>query len=287
LHREKNRHQFFSCFIILSGISQILDDSTKQIYGYTTTKFTTEDEIYSGRNTFFTIDTTINDLHRYYYTYKPKQSYQDLGVLGSAAKPIFWEQSKEIGIRSGMNGFDIYAPNPKKIKYYNTKSPFSELYYVQCRGCEEILTGEISRNINKNANVGIKYTRFNSLKQIGSTGNNRVNKYADHNSLVLYTSINSKNDRYKLLANYTHFNHYTLDNGGIRPISGDSAFRDQLIQYQLTKVNLTNAKTWERRNSWHLYHQYDILKNGKLTVFHVADRFIKRIFIGTIKLIIH
>jgi hypothetical protein len=213
---KKNLSAFLLFLTFHSLFSQILDDSTKQIYGFHSTKYTTEYELYSGKERFFSVDTSINDFHRYYYTYTPQQSYQNLGVIGTASKPIWWEQPRKIGIQLGMDALNQYVPDVNNVKYYDTKSPYSSLYYVQCRGCEEIISAELSRNVNENVNFGIQFNRMIGLKQLAASGSANRDKMTDHISLVLYSSVKSKNGRYKLLGNYMHFNHYILENGGIR-----------------------------------------------------------------------
>jgi hypothetical protein len=69
--------------------SQIVDDSTKNVYGPKTTLWITESDVYQNKNNYQPLDTTIIDYHRWTFVQKLNNFYQDLGNVGTALNPSF------------------------------------------------------------------------------------------------------------------------------------------------------------------------------------------------------
>ena len=74
--------------------AQILDDTTKLVYGPTTTQYTYEHNIKYNDRHFNVIDTSIIDIHRYSHTEESEYKFQDLGTIGTAVRSVIYEPPK-------------------------------------------------------------------------------------------------------------------------------------------------------------------------------------------------
>ena len=119
-------------FIILlftvssSGFSQILDDTTNLVYGAFSTKYYHEGAIKFDTGKEYDLDTTLTNVHRWEWSEKNGHEYQGLGNLGTALAPTFYQFPEVVGLTSGYNAYNIYATEPNRIKYHETRSPFIE-----------------------------------------------------------------------------------------------------------------------------------------------------------------
>lgn len=256
-----------SLFVFVRNVSaQILDDSTKNIYGPTTTRYILEEDLYNIKGRPHGLDTSITNAHLYDYLYG-SNPYQNLGLIGTPLNPIYYTPPQTIGRNLGITIFDAYAYDPSGINYYDTKSPYSKLRYVQGSRGQQILEADFARNVNPRWNLGVDFRRVASLKQIGSTiaRDPQASGYA----AAVYTRYFTKNQRYQLLFNYTHLHQSNNEFGGVR--NKDTVKIQELTNFRGLDGQLNSGVTRERRNNFHLYHQYGILKDSVLQIFHIAD----------------
>jgi hypothetical protein len=264
--------------------AQILDDSTKNVYGPSTTRYALENDVFNNRETLYTVDTLLDGFQNYNFLQRNGNLYQDLGNLGTAIRPIFFTPSQKIGAMLGMDVYTPYALDPEHIKYYNTRSPFSSLYYVQGGNGIQLLDVEHSRNINSRWNVGFRYQRPTAPKQFAA-GNisPSQNRQVDSHEFALYSWYKNLDSTYQILANLTVMEHRVLDQGSILPsdnknriIPLDSLFLvDQERLANVFNGNtqaaiLTNAHSRDSRNQIHFYQQYAPVPAFQL--YHVFDR---------------
>jgi len=111
----------------VEGRRALLDDSTKMVYGPMTTLSYYERDIKRNNLILYAQDTSLNNFHNYDPVAKSNWKYQDLGNIGSATKPVFYELPDIIGTRSGFSAYDLYHRNPEDQAYFDTKSPFTEM----------------------------------------------------------------------------------------------------------------------------------------------------------------
>src|SRR5690606_5574789 len=172
-----------------------------------------------------------------------------------------------IGLRLGRNVYDYYAYNSQHLRYFDARSPFTQLYYIQGSYGESIFEGEFSRNIKPWWNAGIAYKRITSNKQIGAT--QRQDRQVDHNGVKIYTHLQTNNNRYHLFANYLHNNHAILETGGVRPAPLDST-SDNYFQFLNETVNLNQATGRDVRHSFHVGQTYALF-GETLKLFYNFD----------------
>lgn len=250
--------------------AQILDDSTKQVYNRETTFYFYEEDVIEGVLNQYNPDTTINEVHRYNWQLRDNNLYQDLGNLGTPLFPVFYRPERNIGVNYGVYIYNEYFEDPDKVRYFNTRSPFTELRYVQGANNFANLIAEFSRNINPYWNTTFKVDRFSSDKNLANVGRDRL---VEHWNFMFNTSYRSKNGRYLLLYHYSHFNHEVEEQGGIQPLPDDRIPED-LFLYQSANVRLDDAFTWERRNNHHIYQHFKVLRDSTadFRIWHEFDR---------------
>ncbi len=243
--------------------SKFVDDSTKNVYGPKTTLWTTEKNLFFNTPTYYTLDTTINNYHRWTHVQKLNNFYKDLGNVGTAMNPIFPVISSTIGVSSGFNSYSPYFDS-EEVKYYNTKSPYTRMRIIWGGNGRATTKIEFSRNINSRWNFGFNYRPIIVEKQIGSKGQSdrqTVSHYYDFN-----TNYFSKDSAYFVLFTFQRIRHKVKENGGIIINSTDPS----VIFDPNTKTNLTTAISDEYRWNLHLFQQYKIA--DQLQVYHIADK---------------
>ena len=147
------------------GRSQIVDDSTKNVYGPKTTLSTTEKSLFLNQNRYVPLDTSIINYHRWTYVQRFNNFYKDLGNNGTALSPIFPTLFSTVGVTSGFTCFDPYYQT-EEPRYFNTRSPFTRIYIVWGGNGRATTRIEFSRNITPRWNFGFDYRPILSDKQI-------------------------------------------------------------------------------------------------------------------------
>ncbi len=250
--------------------AQILDDSTKQVYGPKTTEYFTEKDIFENTGRRYTLDTTVFTLHHYTAVQKSENFLQNLGSFGTAVRPVFYQDPEFMGSRSGIDPYRIFAFRPDNVRYYDTKSPFTMTDYSQNSEGDIKIYFQFTQNINPNWNVGFRYNRFNSDKIFDGFAQDEL---ADHISVYLHNYLQSKDEKYQLLYFFAHLNQQVEESGGIQP---DSTLPDDGL-FPLNEANSflgSSAQTRHRQNHHHIYHQY---KTGEgFSIFHVFDRYTQK-----------
>ena len=277
--------------MLLSGarlsVAQILNDSVKQVYGHHTTFFVTEEDVFENKkpeivddksvdknvNEGHSLDTNVHNMQNYGFLYRSDNVYQDLGMLTTPLSPIFYKAPTQIGKTFGFNSYSPYAFDPNKIKYYNTRSPYSLLEYVQGNLGQQILRAEFSRNIKPNWNFGIDFRTMTALKSIGlhrqlAFLNSTRDLQGKNFSFAFHTRYFTKDSLYQVLANFTFFDNQNYETGGIVPVQDTKDSSN--FGYKVNNIRLLAARSLERRVNYHVYQQYT-LSGDKLQLFHIVD----------------
>lgn len=243
--------------------SQIVDDTTKNIYGPKTTRWTTEKNLFYGKNTYYALDTSVNNYHRWTYVQHFNNFYKDLGNVGTALGPVFPILSSAVGATSGFRAYDPYFET-EEPKYFDTKSPYTRMFLVWGGKGRAMTKVEFSRNINPRWNFGFNYRPILADRQLQRQKGVRqtTSHYYD-----LYTTYKSKNEKYLLLANYRRIRHKVNESGGVAVVAGDPFIK--LFDINARQV-LAKAKSEDFRNNLHLFHQYKLA--GPFQLYHITDR---------------
>jgi hypothetical protein len=244
----------------------LLDDSTRMVYGPKTSLYFYENDIKRNRLKLYEQDTLLTNFHNYDPVAKNSWKYQDLGNIGSAAKPIFYQAPDIIGVTSGFHAYDLYYVDPAKRRFFDTKSPFTEMSAFFGGGNRNMLDIYFSRNINPRWNFGFDFKTQRIRKTLNPSG--RDDHMTQQNAYGFHTNYRSENGRYWLLGAFSRMRHFVNEIGGIIPPEVDST--SLYFTYEDAKVWLRNSKTSDIRQDYHVYHEYK-LGNG-LQLYHVIDR---------------
>jgi hypothetical protein len=245
--------------------SKIIDDTTKQVYGPKTSHYYYEEEIMQNRPAIHFIDTAIRNFHRFNYVQRKNNLYQDLGNIGTAIRPIYYEVPEAIGVSSGFQAYDLYW-DEEKVRYFDTKSPYSNMAIILGGQGRSITKADYSRNITPQWNFGFNFRALFIDKQVARSGKGDRNVRSHYYDF--FTAYQTKDSTYRLFANFQRQNHQAAETGGI--LDGES--HDYAALFQDNKRNtLTEASSNELRINVHLTHQYEIGKG--LQVYHTFDRY--------------
>lgn len=244
--------------------SRIIDDTTKQVYGPTTSTYFYEDEVFLNIEKKYVIDTVIRDFHHFAPYQQDDYTLQDLGNIATASRPIFFEVPEQIGVTSGFTIYDRYW-EARRIRHYDTKSPYTNLN-VNLGGKGRSITNiTFARNINPRWNFGFNYRGYFVDKQIlreGKGDRNVRSVFYD-----LFTSYETADSTYRLFLSYARNRHQVQEFGGVLVEEGYD--RSEFFQ-QNAQRTLTEAEARELRMNLHLFHQYRI--GSGLQIYHKFDR---------------
>ena len=249
---------------INSAFAQILDDSTKQVYGPHTTEYTQEKYIKYNDPQTFNIDTLLGVRHRFNYVNAADNKVQDLGNIGTAMRSLYPQLPDQIGLTSGFNAFDWYARQPDDSKYYDTKSPYTKLSLVFGGNGRSMVDVAFSRSDSTVFNFGFDFKRITSDKQVGATLS-RGDRNVESTAYDVYARWHP--GKYQLLLNYIRFNHKQFESGGAIPL--ESGIPDDLFAEENPEVWLNNALSEDTRSHYHIYQQFAL--SELLQIYHQFD----------------
>jgi len=258
----KRSSSIFLLFLAHGLAAQILDDSTKLVYGPNTTQYIFEDNIKYNDLFFVPVDTSMFNIHRFTTTELSGYLLQDLGTLGTATRNLYPTPPSIIGVRSGFYVYEPFFKPPEDFKYYDTKSPYSRIgAAVGGRGRSRVDVG-FNRSDSTNFNIGLDYNRIVADKQVSSIGRN--DRLTDSEGYDIYAVYFTPNRKYLALANFSRNRTTVTDQGGIDTTNSFGYFdRD-------AAVFLQNAKSEYLRRNLHFYQQLSI--DSALQFYQTFDR---------------
>lgn len=248
--------------------SRVIDDTTRQVYGPRTSTYYHERDFFFNRPVLNPIDTVIHNYHRNSnYVQKNENLYQDLGNIGTAIRPIFEQAPSLIGANTGYHVYDMYWDS-EPVKYFDTKSPYTNMQLILGGQGRSITRAGFSRNINSRWNFGFNFRGIFVDKQIQRRGKN--DRITRSNYYDAYTAYRNKDSTYHLFMNFRRMLHRVNEFGGVRV---DPEFFEGLSDYfdENARPWLTTASSDDLRTNFHLFHQYRV--GSGLQFYHTLDRY--------------
>lgn len=253
----------------LGGGQVKIDDSTKVIYGPHTSRYFLEEDVFNNRKTLYSIDTSYDAFHRYNFIQRSDFQLVDLGNLGTASRPVFYRPVEQLGAQFGYDAFTPYAYPINDVKYFDTKSPYTNLYLTLGGLGQNIVRFDHNQNISPRLNLGINAQRFTTNKYFGTSGSaDPQNNLTQNWGFVFHGNYRSKDDKYLIMGQFNHLNHSAYEQGGMSPDTLNFKSNGS-IEYNNPSAILKTAQSWERRNNWHIFQQY-VLAQG-FQVYHIFD----------------
>ena len=233
-----------------------------------------EEDFFANRNALHSVDTFSWNFHRFSYVQRYDNFYQDLGNIGTAIRPVYNQVSEHIGTNTGFDTYDLYW-NSETIRYYDTKSPYSNMKVILGGKGRSVTRVTFSRNITPRWNFGFNYRALLIDKQIERQGKGDRNVRSTYYDF--YSVYHTKDSAYSIFLNYRKNNLEADEYGGVL-ISGDdfsySDFFKQSGQAAGPQPSLTQAASNDTRSNYHLFHQYKL--GSGLQVYHKSDLFKQR-----------
>nr|WKN38529.1 putative porin [Tunicatimonas sp. TK19036] len=238
-------------------------------YGPKTSQYIVEADLKNNRVRYQPVDTTLTGVHQFSRVENFLNYQQYLGTLGMASRPIYPTVPKTIGTDIGLDAYDIYVTEPEDVRYYDTKSPFTQMYIAFGGQGRDMVDVTFSRNIGPNLNFGFNVRTLSVDKQVGSS-RRQGDKVVRSSSINVFTHYRSEDKKYQLMANATRFGHTVFESGGIIEDTTPDTGLSEFFRGQSTPVWLTGFEGKEFRFNYHLYHQYEL--SELLQVYHEFDR---------------
>lgn len=188
-------------------------------------------------------DTITYHNHQYVPGRRVNEYYAGLGNLGLAQKNLIPDFRANEGMVYGKNSLDIYGTEPDQVIYYQSKRPYSNIFYVMGPSKENYLQVTHSQNFYKGLTIGLKYRLISSLGPY-------TQQRTDNNNIVLNARYFSPSRNYGILAGYLVNNYKSEDNGGIQ---NDSIFENNIeTNRAVVGVNLQDALSRTIKNRFYI-----------------------------------
>lgn len=157
-------------------------------------------------------DSTLRNFQQYDPVRQRDLDYANLGILGSAHRPLVFQTPWRRGFDVGLHQFDLYLTPVTQTPFYRIQKAFTNVsFMVGSEQADSYFTGQFSRNFAKGVNFSIDYKR---LSYIGSE-NQYPNQNARNTALATGIWLKSKSQRYQGFLAVAGNTVEQEDNGGV------------------------------------------------------------------------
>ena len=172
------------------------------------------------------IDLTLDNFQK-----TPNRNY--LGNAGSADVGLFNDYSfSQLGFNYSKNYFENYFYTKQNLKFFQTLTPYTDLFYLAGSKREQQFKMTFSHNVKKNWNIAVNFFRIRSEGFY-------LRQKTNDNFISLSSNYRSKDNRYMVLFGIMYNYVQNNENGGI---SNDSLFENAaVLDKKLLDINLQNA----------------------------------------------
>ncbi|HRG52114.1 MAG TPA: hypothetical protein PLL00_04710 [Bacteroidia bacterium] len=160
-----------------------------------------------------------------------------LGNIGMANDDFRYKASRVFGFNYGKNNYEKYYYTPYNLKFYDTRIPYADLFYVFGTKQEQYFKMAFSYNIKKNWNVTVNFSRIRSKGFY-------QNLVPNHTFFAVSSNYKTLNNRYMLLASVCFNTIKNTENGGLK--ADTMLFNGEISN---AKFELANAKNYRRNRN--------------------------------------
>ena len=213
------------------------------------------------------IDTTLANFQNYSPIYQPNNPTIGLGNNGIAYRELLFRPSKTIGFDAGFHSLDLYRLTQDSLRFYRTKTPYTELYYVNGKANEQTFKVTHSQNVKPNLNIGANFNRF-------AGDGLYINQKTDHLNAALFAWYESPNKRYNIVGDILFNKIKAGENGST---INDTIFKGESLAKNAETVRLSATgadrpmQTW-RRTQFFLKQYYYIGRKDSLPGENGSER---------------
>ncbi|MCF8246297.1 MAG: putative porin [Saprospiraceae bacterium] len=198
-------------------------------------------------------DSLLSSVHQYDPIRQQEYDFANLGNLGSAARPLFFQPTWRRGFDVGLHQFDIYQTSTADIRYYKITQAYTKADFSKGATQNDAqFNVQFSRNFADGLNFSIEHRRINNLGAYDT-------QKATTSSVATGMWYHPKKGNYDVYFSFVSNSIEQQDNGGAAE-DLSTAFFDA---YQVD-VHLANANT-RYANRELAYTQY-IRLNGRRKV---------------------
>ena len=235
--------------------------TNKGNYSASSTRFTYEKNFKLNNIIFQNPDTVPDNMHRISMYERNNYLIQNLGNVGTAQRSLFYQPSSVLGRTSGYTAYDAFYTTPDQIRYFDTRSPYTDASATFGGGGRAISKVLFTFNDSTQFNIGGAFNSIRAEKQLAYlTRSDHHVKSNDWNIFGFARPKKLKN--YLLLFNLTQFKHTVQEQGGIvDPAVQPEPPTDVTItyfDYEDANVHLTDAESYDKRGGLHLFQQLDL-----------------------------
>jgi hypothetical protein len=214
----RSKHSLIFLFFIFSTALRLFAlTGNDSILKLPKTRYQSEEQ-FDRQSGIYTIpDSTINNIEQYRNRY-------NIGNSGLAVTNLYFPlDQRPLGFNYAANNFDSYLFHPQNVDYFNTRTPYTELFLL-AGAKNELYTDFIhSQNVNKNLNFTAKFQR---IRSDGFYERQNTN----HTDFLLSCNYTSSDKKYRLISNAMINSLNNAENGGI---TSDAAFADGPLENRL------------------------------------------------------
>lgn len=229
-------------------------DSIISVKKNTTTRFFTASQ--------FEYNDSIKYIDNSLYNFQNYLGRDHLGASGLAFNHLYVQPgSSVIGFNYSKNNYENYLYTPAHLKFYNTRTPYTDLLYVIGSKAEQIFKMTFSYNVKKNWNVTVDFSR---IRSDGFYKRQNLN----HNFIAASSNYRSTNNRYLFLAGIFYNDIKNDENGGI---TNDSILENSgAIDKKLIDINLASAKRKQLNRTIYFKQYWNFGRRSSDTSAHNA-----------------
>ena len=169
------------------------------------------------------------------YTYPVR--YSHLGLVGSAAYPLFFAPQTRQGFDAGYHAYDLYRLTAEKVAFYRTGKAYTDLRYtITGEQNDAVLQTKFGRNFEKGVGLSVDFTRLSQLSDL----NHYPNQNLRNTAFGTGVSIEPEGKPYRGFLVYSFNKIQQNENGGI---TREPATDGILNTPSSDLVNTTQAET--------------------------------------------
>lgn len=237
--------QFFKYILFILSIvfsQNIFAQIDTSVFTSPITTFVISEKQIDRHQKWVILDTSITKNEIFHPMYAKYGFFQDMGNIGSAGQSLIFDANRNFGYRFTQNPWNSYFFKPEERIYYNSKSPITDITYVQ-GGVETVnLKVKLAINVTPRWMIGVDYHRLTSTGNFVRQRNGAYYTQA-------FTYYQSKNAKYAMLANLTWNLGYNEESGGLK---SDSSFEALSGTNKTGNSNLSNSENGFRNRSFYL-----------------------------------
>ncbi|MBI1225721.1 MAG: hypothetical protein GC192_10840 [Bacteroidetes bacterium] len=196
-------------------------------------------------------DSLLENVHQYDPIRQQTYDYANLGNLGSAARPLFFQPTWRRGFDVGLHQFDIYQMTTADVRYYKITQAYTKANFSKGSTQNDSQFGvQFSRNFADGLNFSIEHHRINN---IGAYDTQKAATSSVGTGMWYHPKKGNYDGYFSFVSNSIE----QQDNGG----AAEDLNRQFIDAFQVD-VHLSTANT-RYANRELAYSQYFYLKGGR------------------------